>query len=150
MVDIVVTICYNFRVEVSGNKNCKKVFSSILLCSASYFFHSLLYAHLNLSENHFGSSTIWLVLSRRSQDSYPALSVFNPLFLQQHKPWRGMTNPQYSQFFHGLYSPWNSPGQNTGVGSCSLLQGIFQTQGSNPGLPHSRWIPCQLSHQGSP
>ena len=36
---------------------------------------------------------------------------------------------------HGLYSPWNSPGQNTGVGSFSLLQGIFPTQGSNPGLP---------------
>ena len=36
---------------------------------------------------------------------------------------------------HGLYSPWNSPGQNTGVGSLSLLQGIFPTQGSNPGLP---------------
>ena len=35
---------------------------------------------------------------------------------------------------HGLYSPWNSPGQNTGVGSRSLLQGIFPTQGSNPGL----------------
>ena len=35
---------------------------------------------------------------------------------------------------HGLYSPWNSPGQNTGVGSLSLLQGIFPTQGSNPGL----------------
>jgi len=33
-------------------------------------------------------------------------------------------------------SPWNSPGQNTGVGSLSLLQGIFPTQGSNPGLPH--------------
>ena len=30
---------------------------------------------------------------------------------------------------HGLYSPWNSPGQNTGVGSISLLQGIFLTQG---------------------
>jgi len=30
--------------------------------------------------------------------------------------------------------PWNSPGQNTGVGSLSLLQGIFLTQGSNPGL----------------
>ena len=29
---------------------------------------------------------------------------------------------------HGLYIPWNSPGQNTGVGSCSLLQGIFPTQ----------------------
>ena len=37
---------------------------------------------------------------------------------------------------HGVYSPWNSIGQNTGVGSCSLLQGIFPTQGSNPGLPH--------------
>ena len=50
---------------------------------------------------------------------------------------------------HGLYSPWNSPGQNTGVGSHSLLQGIFPTQGSNPGLPHCRWILYQLSHQGS-
>ena len=36
---------------------------------------------------------------------------------------------------HGLYSPWNSPGQNTVVGSCSLLQGIFLTQGLNSGLP---------------
>ena len=51
---------------------------------------------------------------------------------------------------HALYSPWNSPGQNTGVGSLSLLQGIFPTQGWNPGLPHHRWILYQLSHQGSP
>ena len=51
---------------------------------------------------------------------------------------------------HGLYRPWNSPGQNTGVGSLSLLQGIFPTQGSNPGLPHRRWILYQLSHKGSP
>ena len=50
---------------------------------------------------------------------------------------------------HGLYSPWNSPGQNTGVGSLSLLQGIFPTQGSNPGLPHCRQILYQLSHKGS-
>ena len=34
---------------------------------------------------------------------------------------------------HGLYSPWNSPGQNTEVGSLSLLQGIFPTQGL-PGI----------------
>ena len=34
---------------------------------------------------------------------------------------------------NGLYSPWNSPGQNTGVGSQYLLQGVFPTQGSNPG-----------------
>ena len=51
---------------------------------------------------------------------------------------------------YGLYSPWNSPGQNTGVGSLSLLQGIFPTQGSNPGLPHCRQILYQLSHKGSP
>ena len=51
---------------------------------------------------------------------------------------------------HGLYSPWNSSGQNTGVGSLSLLQGIFPTQGSNPGLLHCRWILYQLSHKGSP
>ena len=54
---------------------------------------------------------------------------------------------------HGLYSPWspwNSPGQNTGVGSFSLLQGIFPTQGYNPGLPHCRRILYQLSHKRSP
>ena len=50
----------------------------------------------------------------------------------------------------GLYSPWNSPGQNTGLGSLSLLQGIFPTQGSNPGLPHCRLILYHLSHKGSP
>ena len=46
-------------------------------------------------------------------------------------------------------SPWNSPGQNTGVGSRSLLQEIFPTQGLNPGLPHCRWILYQLSYQVS-
>ena len=51
---------------------------------------------------------------------------------------------------HGLYSPWNSPGQNTGVGSHSLLQGIFPTQGSNPGLPYCRQILYPLNHKGSP
>ena len=50
----------------------------------------------------------------------------------------------------GLYSPWYSPGQNIGVGSLSLLQGIFPTQGSNPGLLHCRRILYQLSHKWSP
>ena len=52
---------------------------------------------------------------------------------------------------HGLYiySPRNSPGQNTGVGRHFLLQGIFPTQGSNPSLPHSRQNLYQLGHQGS-
>ena len=47
-------------------------------------------------------------------------------------------------------SPWNSPGQNIGVGSLSLLQGILPTQGLNPGIPHCRWILYQLSHKGGP
>ena len=50
----------------------------------------------------------------------------------------------------GLYSPWNSPGQNDGVGRLSLLLGIFPTQGSNPGLLHCRWILYQLNHKESP
>ena len=45
---------------------------------------------------------------------------------------------------------WNSPGQDTGLGSLSLLQGIFPTQGSNRSLPHCRRILYQLSHKGSP
>ena len=57
---------------------------------------------------------------------------------------------------HGLYRlyparilcPWNSPGKNTGVGCHFLLQGIFLTQGSNPGLLHSRQILYRLNHQG--
>ena len=51
---------------------------------------------------------------------------------------------------HGLYSPWNSPGQKTGVGIYSLLQGTFPTQRWNPGLQHCRWILYHLNHQGSP
>ena len=55
----------------------------------------------------------------------------------------------YSFRPHGLYCLWNTPGQIAGVGSSSLLQGIFPTQGLNPGLPHCRQILYQLSHHGS-
>ena len=48
------------------------------------------------------------------------------------------------------WTAWTSPGQNTGVGSLSLLQGIFPTQGANPGLPYCRQILYQLSHRGNP
>ena len=55
----------------------------------------------------------------------------------------------YSLQPHSLYSPWNSPGQNSGVGSLSLLQGIFASQGLNPGLPHCGWVLYQLSYKGN-
>ena len=50
---------------------------------------------------------------------------------------------------HGLLCSWNSLGRNTGVGCHSILQGIFPTQGSNPGLLHGRQILYPLSHQGT-
>ena len=56
---------------------------------------------------------------------------------------------------HGLQParflfPWDSPGKNTGVSTNFLLQGIFPTQGLNPGLPHCRQILYHLSQQGNP
>ena len=78
--------------------------------------------------------------------------------LATHRPWYGWKRlPVKRSESHsvasnslqpyGPYNPWNSPGQNTRVGSCSLLQGIFPTQGSNRGLLHCRQILYQLSHQ---
>ena len=55
----------------------------------------------------------------------------------------GCGPPGYS--VHG-----DSPDKNTGVGCRALFQGIFPTQGSNPGLPHCRQILNHLSHQGNP
>ena len=55
---------------------------------------------------------------------------------------------------HGIFQArvleWGAIAFSTGVGSHSLLQGIFLAQGSNPGLPHCRWILYHLSHKGSP
>ena len=51
---------------------------------------------------------------------------------------------------HGLYNSWNSSGQNTGVGSLSLLQGIFPAQGLNSGFLYCRQILYQLIHKGNP
>ncbi|XP_060270290.1 putative interleukin-17 receptor E-like isoform X2 [Ovis aries] len=49
-----------------------------------------------------------------------------------------------------LLCPWDSPGQDTGVGCHSLLQGIVLTQGSNPGLLHCRWTLYPLPPRGQP
>ena len=61
----------------------------------------------------------------------------------------------HSLWTHGLqptrlFCPWDSPGKNNGVGCHVLLQGIFTTQGLNPGLPLCSRILHHLSHQGSP
>ena len=66
------------------------------------------------------------------------LRVTTPLSLNEVSESRSVVSNSLRP--HGLYSPCNSPGQNIGVDSLSLLQGIFPTQGSNPGLPHFRQI----------
>ena len=63
------------------------------------------------------------------------------------KKWKWESSPTLC---NPMDCPWNSPGQNTGVGSLSLLQGIFPTQEWNQCLLHCRWILYQLSYQGSP
>ena len=81
--------------------------------------------------------------------SLPLASPGKPWFIGCHVMWceshSVVSNCLWS---HGLNSPRNSSGENTGVGSFSLLQGIFPTQGSNPGLPYCRKILYQLSHKG--
>ena len=64
--------------------------------------------------------------------------------------WKSLSRVQLFATPWSIYSLGNSPGENSGVGSLSLLQGIFPTQESKPGLPHCRQILYQLSHQGSP
>ena len=74
-----------------------------------------------------------------SELSQSCLTLCNPMdYGQPHGLW------------NSLDSSWNSPGQNTGVGTLFLLQGIFPIQRLNAGLPHCRWIPYQLSHKESP
>ena len=82
---------------------------------------------------------------------YNLVSVLGEFMVQWGQwKWKSLSHVLNSLWPQGLYNPWNSPGQNTGVGSLSLLRGIFPTQGWNPGLLHCRQIPYQLSHKGSP
>ena len=101
----------------------------------------------------------WVSLSFSRASSWPrdriCVSCIAGSFCTIEPPWSESESESHSVVSnslwpHGLYSSWNSPGQNTGVSSLSLLQGIFPTQGLNPGLPHCRWILYQLSHRGSP
>ena len=73
--------------------------------------------------------------------------LFRLKYSSENWKWKSLSCVQL--FATPWTSPWTSPGQNTGVSSLSLLQGIFPTQGSNPGLPHGQWILYQLNHKGS-
>ena len=73
---------------------------------------------------------------------------FSPRSLSRQGKWKWKSLSHVQLFVTPWTdSPWNSPGQTTGLGSLSLLQGIVPTQESNPGLPHCRKILYQLSHK---
>ena len=93
----------------------------------------VLFTQSCLTPSPRGSSVLGILLARTLQSESESWSVIS------HSLWP-----------HGLYGPWNSAGQNTGVRSHSLLQGIFPTQEPNMGLLHCRRILYQLSYQGSP
>ena len=109
------------------------------MCAFSFFYASLV----------FFVFTYFCCLGLHHAELAPIGSVHRELGLRKYESesHSAMSDSLWPQ---GLYSPWNSPGQNTGVGSFSLLQGISPTQGLNPGLPYYRWILYQLSHKGSP
>ena len=65
-------------------------------------------------------------------------------------PWTVAYQAPPSMEFTRLLHPWNFPGKSTGAACHFLLQGIFLTQGSNPGLVHCRQMLYRLSHQASP
>ena len=101
----------------------------------------------------FGQVFCLLAISQEEFWSYSDLEM--PLSLTLFSSRKGhecrvlYTHTHTHTHIYGLYSSWNSLGQNTRVGSLSLLQGIFPTQGSNPGLSHCRWILYHLSHRRS-
>ena len=72
------------------------------------------------------------------------LTLINFLFHKRKWKWKSLSRVR---LLATPYSPWSSPGQNTGVGSLSLHQGIFPTQGSYPGLPHCTHFLYQLSYK---
>ena len=95
----------------------------------------------------------WVICMRLNQVVFIFFSMEILMLLSWIKKYKSKypkVKVKVTQSCPTLYSLWNSPGQNTGVGSLSLFQGIFPTQRSNPGLLHCRWILYRVSHEGSP
>ena len=88
----------------------------------------------------------WFQIGKGEHQGY----ILSPGFFNFYAEWIVKVAQSWLTLCNPMDCPWNSLGQNTGVGSLSLLQGIFPTQESDPGLPHCRQILYQLSHKGSP
>ena len=116
----------------SGKGSCAHSIKNPNRLWSSYF-----YTEKNLKNK--SSNCAWNLLSMMLGCIIPLLPL-TPLRSSLIKKWKSLS-PVWL---------WDSPGQNTAGSSLSFLQEIFSTQGSNPGLPHCRWILHQLSHKGSP
>ena len=123
--------------------------SPLHLCPVQSFYLSLirlcpnyLIITTDLSEHYFscvchGDKHFMYIFSHVKSETVSCSVVSNSLWPHGLLPAR-------------LLWSWKSPGKNNGVGSHSLLQGIFLNQGSNPVLPYCQRILYHLSHQGSP
>ena len=88
--------------------------------------------------------------TRRAMGSFIRIRELKVKFFQGESEVSSRYPNESESESHSVLSYSLRPGQSTGVGSLCLLQGIFPTQGSNPGLPHCRQSLYQLSHKGSP
>ena len=108
--------------------------------------HLIKWCHLR----HTSESSFTHVIHGKPASNLSVLCLLNPRNTKCDSESENCSVVSDSLQPHELYSPWNSVGQNTGMGSLSLLQGIFPTQGSNQGSLHYRWVLYQLSYWGSP
>ena len=146
-----------------------EVFKILIVKSVTIFHYGFYFSHLakeNLSPHPRTIKILFYVLTYYSIEHSMKLKqvkVILGFIVKQMKQncletQQSITCIQYtlkvsldvSQRKKGKLSLWNSPGQNTGVDSLSILQGFFPTQGQNPGLLHCRQILYQLNHKQSP
>ena len=85
----------------------------------------------------------------REQVGFNRNSLMAHFTIKQYWKWKWSHSVMSDSLPTRLLRPWGFPGNSTGVGCHFLFQGIFPTQGSNPGLLHCRQTLCHLSHQGS-
>ena len=128
----------------NSSRNCQKYWQNSLIISHGLclrwliilfwytIVHGIAKSQTWLSDFHF---TLHFRYTHQVQNGYLTEKSFSESESESHSVVSDSLQP-----CERLYSPWNSPGQNTGVGSLSLLQRIFPTQESNPGLLHYRWI----------
>ena len=135
--------------EVAINFNFLTIyFLSMVVDLSQSLFSGVSFGNLNVLEQWFSKFLVLgtLYILKNYCGSPRAFVYVVYIYRYWLWKWKSLSRVQL------LVTPWtiqNSPSQNTGVGSLSLLQGIFPTQGSNPGLLYCRRILYQLSYQGS-